>query len=135
MFTRSKPQPALPQPPEELAKRAPPPHIEELSYAELKAFYEQVAAILTRRETQERDDFKRDCIERMSELGLTLDDLKPEKPKKERKPRETKPKYRNPETGEEWSGRGKPPGWMQDLLDQGRQLDEFAIGTTEDAQT
>lgn len=24
------------------------------------------------------------------------------------------PKYRNPETGETWTGRGKPPRWIQD---------------------
>ena len=76
---------------------------------------------------QERDDFKRDCIERMNALGITLDDLRSEKPKKERKPREAKLKYRNPETGDERSG--KTPAWLEALLDQGRAMEEFAIGT------
>ena len=32
------------------------------------------------------------------------------------------PKYRNPVTGETWTGRGKPPRWIQD-----RNRDEFLI--------
>lgn len=32
------------------------------------------------------------------------------------------PKYRNPETGDTWTGRGKPPKWIQ-----GRNRDEFLI--------
>jgi DNA-binding protein H-NS len=28
------------------------------------------------------------------------------------------PKYRNPETGETWSGRGKEPGWVKDHRDE-----------------
>jgi len=27
---------------------------------------------------------------------------------------ESAPKYRNPETGETWTGRGKPPLWIRD---------------------
>jgi DNA-binding protein H-NS len=63
----------------------------------------------------------------MNELGLSIDDLKPEKPKKERKPREMKAKYRNPQTVEEWSGKGRQPIWMQLFLEEGRRLDEFLI--------
>jgi len=32
------------------------------------------------------------------------------------------PKYRDPETGKTWSGRGREPKWMQ-----GRDRDEFAL--------
>jgi hypothetical protein len=48
---------------------------------------------------------------------------------RETEARQTFKAYRNPETGDTWSGRGKAPAWMQALLDQGRQLEEFAIGT------
>lgn len=33
------------------------------------------------------------------------------------------PKYRNPKTGETWSGRGRPPGWLA-----GRNKERFLIG-------
>lgn len=39
-----------------------------------------------------------------------------------------RPKYRDPETGETWSGRGSPPGWLRRLEEQGRSREEFAVG-------
>ncbi|WGS44636.1 H-NS histone family protein [Burkholderia sp. JSH-S8] len=33
-----------------------------------------------------------------------------------------KPKYRNPETGETWAGRGRPPRWIS-----GKRYDAFLI--------
>lgn len=54
----------------------------------------------------------------------------------EKKKRETRPKYRYGEN--EWSGRGKPPKWMSDLLDAGHVKDEYLIekpnGATHDVQ-
>lgn len=44
----------------------------------------------------------------------------------ERKKREVKPKYRSP-SGELWSGRGRPPVWLQEMLQLGRQKEEFLI--------
>ena len=37
------------------------------------------------------------------------------------------PKYRNPDTGETWSGRGYPAKWITDLEAKGRKREEFAI--------
>jgi DNA-binding protein H-NS len=34
-------------------------------------------------------------------------------------------KYRNPETGEMWSGRGLKPRWLIQALAAGRTLDEY----------
>jgi DNA-binding protein H-NS len=36
-------------------------------------------------------------------------------------------KYRNPETGETWSGRGRPPRWISELEAKGRKRQEFAV--------
>ena len=36
-------------------------------------------------------------------------------------------KYRDPATGNAWSGRGLRPKWLQAALAQGRTLDEFAV--------
>ena len=33
------------------------------------------------------------------------------------------PKYRDPESGSTWSGRGKPPGWIR-----GKDREQFLIG-------
>jgi len=37
------------------------------------------------------------------------------------------PKYRNPETGATWSGRGKAPRWISDAEAEGKSRDSFLI--------
>ena len=41
--------------------------------------------------------------------------------------RKAEPKYRDPKTGETWSGRGRPAGWLQAQLDAGKKKDDFLI--------
>lgn len=36
-------------------------------------------------------------------------------------------KYRNPATGDTWSGRGLKPKWLQSALSAGRSVADFAI--------
>lgn len=36
-------------------------------------------------------------------------------------------KYRNPETGESWSGRGLRPRWVVLAMDEGKALEDFAV--------
>jgi DNA-binding protein H-NS len=36
-------------------------------------------------------------------------------------------KYRNPATGETWSGRGLKPKWLSAALASGRQLSDFTV--------
>lgn len=37
------------------------------------------------------------------------------------------PKYRHPETGETWSGRGLQPNWLKKALADGAKLTDFAL--------
>jgi DNA-binding protein H-NS len=37
------------------------------------------------------------------------------------------PKYRNEETGEEWSGRGPKPKWLKKAEDEGKDINDFII--------
>jgi DNA-binding protein H-NS len=43
-----------------------------------------------------------------------------------RRSRTIAPKYRGP-NGELWSGRGRPPRWLQHALSQGRRREDFLI--------
>ncbi len=36
-------------------------------------------------------------------------------------------KYRNPSTGETWSGRGLKPRWLRSAVEGGRSLEDFAV--------
>ena len=37
------------------------------------------------------------------------------------------PKYRNPETNDQWTGRGKPPRWIVEAESQGKTRAQFLI--------
>ena len=79
----------------------------------------------------------------MRRLSLTVDDLKQSSSKpikkstsgtkkkgtsaKERPP--VPPKYRDEQTGNTWTGRGKPPRWLQEKIHLGRQKEDFLIHT------
>ena len=41
--------------------------------------------------------------------------------------RKVAPKYRNPATGDTWTGRGLKPKWLVAALNSGRSLSEFAL--------
>lgn len=43
------------------------------------------------------------------------------------------PKYRHPDTGETWTGRGKAPRWVTEAEAAGRSRDEFLIPTDQAA--
>lgn len=61
----------------------------------------------------------------MAELGVSLADLSAGKRKS---PSGTvPPKYRDPATGQTWSGRGRLPGWMAAAVEAGKSRDEFLI--------
>lgn len=75
-------------------------------------------------EKQIQDARKRELAEAISkartlidEYGLTAADVFPPARGRNAGPKagsKVAPKYRNPETGETWTGRGKAPKWIQD---------------------
>ena len=40
---------------------------------------------------------------------------------------EVKPKYRDPKTGETWSGRGRMAGWLKRKVDAGEDPDAYLV--------
>ena len=69
----------------------------------------------------------------MSQHGLTLADLgtraatAPAKPKAGGSGGKVPAKYRDPSTGDSWSGRGLHPKWLRAALARGAQLSDFAV--------
>ncbi|MBA4178017.1 MAG: histone family protein nucleoid-structuring protein H-NS [Leptothrix sp. (in: Bacteria)] len=64
----------------------------------------------------------------MAEYGLTLADID-SRPAAAPRKSSTKvaPKYRNPATGQTWSGRGLKPKWLAAALAGGAALADFAL--------
>ncbi|GAA0753878.1 H-NS histone family protein [Ideonella azotifigens] len=65
----------------------------------------------------------------MSEYGLTAADLAgkaPTAPKGEGT-KKVAAKYRDPATGQSWTGRGLKPKWLQAALASGKSLGDFSV--------
>ena len=97
------------------------------TYKELKA---QAEALLQQAEAARRAEIAAVVAEiqaKMKEYGITLADLKGGA-KKAKTRGVVAAKYRNPVTGESWSGRGRAPRWLADELAKGRTKDSFLAG-------
>ena len=65
-----------------------------------------------------------------ADLGLRIGAAKPSPAKGNAGPRKGSKvpvKYRDPASGNAWSGRGLQPKWLQAALSQGRNLSDFAV--------
>ena len=108
---------------------------------------QQLTTLIAAAEAKRRDKLEdaraalRSEMERKAaELGISAAELFPPTARQEttgQRTRGRKPpsdagakraaKFRNPETGEEWSGRGRPPRWLAALEAKGRDRKEFAV--------
>ena len=78
-----------------------------------------------------RASFLDEVKTKAASLGMSLADLvglgSGEAAKSQTPRTTTTPKYRDPETGATWSGRGYPAKWITDYEAKGRKREEFAI--------
>ncbi|TDM06514.1 MAG: histone family protein nucleoid-structuring protein H-NS [Ideonella sp. MAG2] len=90
-------------------------------------------AELDRRIAEAQRAAKSDAIAKvkalMSEYGLTAADLAGRAPSaaKPESTRKVAAKYRDPASGQSWTGRGLKPKWLQAALASGKSLSDFAI--------
>ena len=82
--------------------------------------HREIGALVIAKRQEELDQLR----DKMDALGFTPDDLTSRKPNGKS---QASPKYRDPESGGKWSGKGHRPQWLRDALDGGRTLEEFLI--------
>jgi DNA-binding protein H-NS len=95
------------------------------SYKDLLAQREKLEKQIEEAKAREYAEVLNDVKQKISDYGFTLADLGLARAKvsKGARPRAgVAAKYRDPETGATWSGRGKPPRWIA-----GKNREEFAI--------
>ncbi|WP_309467783.1 H-NS histone family protein [Comamonas sp.] len=91
------------------------------SYKELLAQREALEQQITAARKAEVADAVQKIRGLVESFGLTQEDVFPlTKPKREASA--VAPKYRDPATGQTWTGRGKPPVWIKD-----KDRSQFAI--------
>ena len=76
-------------------------------------------------------------LKKAEEQGFSIvevvEAIRPHFPKargrKERAPatKKAEPKYRDPKTGQTWTGRGQPAGWLKAYMDAGKKKEDFLI--------
>ncbi len=108
--------------------------LEAMSFDDLWSLHEQISQILSVRITSEKRELER----RLEVLNRGRDVIggKDEKDaaqgnvngRARRKYPRVLPKYRNPQTSETWSGRGKQPRWLVAAIKTGRKMEDFEIG-------
>jgi DNA-binding protein H-NS len=112
-----------------------------MSYSDLlaqKAALDRQAAELEKQLAQARKEERSGVITQikslMAEHGLTVEDLAGKVAKAGKAPKESAnkgrtvaPKFKDPTSGDTWSGRGLKPRWLAAALDAGKKLEDFAI--------
>jgi DNA-binding protein H-NS len=97
------------------------------TYREIQAEIKNLQAKAEKARRAELANVIADMRAKIQEYGLTEADLFSKRAKRTaaKSPKKTgtvKPKYRNPATGETWTGRGKPPKWIA-----GQDREQFLI--------
>jgi DNA-binding protein H-NS len=92
------------------------------SYKQLTQQLEKLHKEMEVAREREVADAIADIREKITEYGITAEELgfSSKRPAVRKQP--LPPKYRNPKTGETWSGRGRAPGWLT-----GKNRDRFLI--------
>ena len=108
-------------------------HIERSSapadYASLLAQRRQLDSRLAELRTEAIEQFKQRIMAEAQELEIDLIALlAPTKRRRDQGREAAEVRYRDPDNPTNtWSGRGRPPRWLQDHIDAGRDRDEFVI--------
>lgn len=100
--------------------------LDSMSVDDLWSLHERISGILSTRIKAEKHALEK----RLAILDRGIDLTRPPGPQPERPRRRypvVLPKYRNPQTSETWSGRGKRPRWLVAAVKSGRKIEEFRI--------
>ncbi len=102
--------------------------LSKLSDDELQNLIPKIEHELHRRQEEQ----KREVLQKMKELaesiGMTPEALLKEGRGKARRQQRKGKLYQHPDdSSKTWSGRGKRPGWLQELLDSGKKLEELEV--------
>lgn len=101
--------------------------LETMSVDDLWSLHERISGILSMRIKAEKHELeKRLAILSRGLAGQTGNLGAPGERPRRRYPL-VLPKYRNPQTSETWSGRGKRPRWLTAAMKSGRKIEEFRI--------
>lgn len=97
--------------------------LEALTFEDLVNLRAIADQLITQKRTQVLEQVREEMAHKAKLLGMTPQEMLAAPNKKNRAPAAVK--YRHGENT--WTGKGRTPLWMQELLAQGRTLEEFAV--------
>ena len=98
------------------------PEEKAMELRELIAAREALEAEIAHARRQEIAGVIAEIKQKMSEYGISRDELNLAREKRQTARPAVAPKYRDPHTGKTWSGRGKAPKWID-----GKNRDDYLI--------
>jgi len=103
--------------------------LESMSLDDLWSLHEKISAILSSRIKAEKHELEKRLAVLDRGMGAIVQpgEARLIGEKQRRKYPRVLPKYRNPQTSETWSGRGKLPRWLVAAMKSGRKIEEFRI--------
>ncbi|MGL3107785.1 H-NS histone family protein [Bradyrhizobium sp. BR 1432] len=108
--------------------------LEAMSLDDLWSLHEEISGILSARIKAEKQELEKRLAVLGGGMGTFANhsagpEISPAGKPRRKYPR-VLPKYRNPQTSETWSGRGKRPRWLVAAIKSGRKIEEFRLGET-----
>ena len=102
-------------------------HLEAMSVDDLWSLHEEISRILSARITSEKHELEKRLAILSRGMASQIGSLPVFGERPRRRYPVVLPKYRNPQTSETWSGRGKRPRWLIAAVKSGRKIEEFRI--------
>lgn len=99
------------------------------TYGELVKKIEDLKKQADQARRTELKDVIAEIRQKVTQFGLTAQDLFGGKPRRARRKKvgKVKAKYRDSATGQTWTGRGRPPRWLAEAEKAGKSRDSFLI--------
>jgi DNA-binding protein H-NS len=102
--------------------------LEELTFEQLAKLAEAIQNQLSAKRHELRDQLRQELIEKAHLLGIDPAELVPTHKARGGARIEVKPKYRDTrDPTQTWSGRGRPPRWLQEHIAAGENKDDYLI--------
>ena len=109
--------------------------LEKYSVKELQQIIKAAERLIKKNEAAEKAKLKKELAALAAKKGYSIEELMggspkvktPAKPKAKAPRRKVAPKYRDPKSGQTWTGRGRKPKWVADIIEAGGKIEDYTI--------
>ena len=103
---------------------------EEMNYTDIRRAIGELEKVMRSKEKEAKKQAQEELKATAAKYGMSLEELTGGGGSRSGQGRgsgKVPPKYRHPDTGKTWTGRGRKPKWVQEWMDSGRDIEELRI--------